>query len=257
MISHHHKCIFIHIPKTAGQSVEHCFIHALGLTWDTRAPLLLRHNDRTELGPPSLAHLKYAEYSKYKYITEEQLQTYFKFAFVRNPWSRLISIYKYMGHSKKMDFKSFLMKSFKNELWNNRYWFVCPQSEYVCDENGELILDFVGRFENLQDDFNYICTKIGLQETELPHVNKSEKTHNKDPKEITLKFLQKTLMPWQLYNSILHRYRIMTIPNFKLYKDYYDNESIEFVAELYRTDIELFGYKFNSNHIITTKHLAR
>ena len=97
MISHHHKCIFIHIPKTAGQSIEHCFIRSLGLTWETRAPLLLRYNDRPELGPPSLAHLKYSEYSEYKYITEEQIQTYFKFAFIRNPWSRLVSIYKYMG----------------------------------------------------------------------------------------------------------------------------------------------------------------
>ena len=53
MISHKHKTIFVHIPKTGGQSVESVFIEDEGLTWDTRAPLLLRRNDD---GFPDLWH---------------------------------------------------------------------------------------------------------------------------------------------------------------------------------------------------------
>ena len=105
MICHHYKCVFVHIPKNAGQSIEHVFLNLLNLTWETRAPLLLRCNDRLELGPPRLAHLKADEYVRYNYLTQEMFNDYFKFSFVRNPWSRIISIYKYLGFNKKCDCK--------------------------------------------------------------------------------------------------------------------------------------------------------
>ena len=57
MISHHHKCVFIHIPKNAGQSIENLFLELLNLTWETKAPLLLRPNDCLELGPRYLTTL--------------------------------------------------------------------------------------------------------------------------------------------------------------------------------------------------------
>lgn len=110
MICHHHKCIFIHIPKTAGQSIEHVFLDLLGLTWETRAPLLLRFNDRKELGPPRLAHLKANDYVNFKYISEELFNSYFKFSFVRNPWSRLVSFYNYRKYYLFYNFKYFVMK---------------------------------------------------------------------------------------------------------------------------------------------------
>jgi len=62
LISHHDKCLFVHVPKCAGQSVEMFFLDRIGLDWERRAPLLLRPNDVPALGPPRLAHLKAAEY---------------------------------------------------------------------------------------------------------------------------------------------------------------------------------------------------
>jgi hypothetical protein len=77
------KSIFVHIPKNAGQSIEHVL-----------APLLLTYNNNPELGPPRLAHLKAREYVSCKYLTREQFDDYFKFAFVRDPgteWSQPIN----------------------------------------------------------------------------------------------------------------------------------------------------------------------
>ena len=86
----------------------------------------------------------------------------------------MISIYKYLGFSKKYEFNNFLKGVFLKEQWVDNYWFVGPQSEFIYDNNGELKVDFVGRFENLQKDFNQICTQIGISIIKIPYVNKSD-----------------------------------------------------------------------------------
>lgn len=234
MISHHHKCIFVHIPKNAGQSIEHVFLNLLDLKWKTRAPLLLRYNDTRELGPPWLAHLRAYEYVRHKYLTQELFDEYFKFAFVRNPWDRLISIYKYLGFNNRYEFKSFLMNVFKSRIWQEGYWFVGPQSDFLCSEDGKILMDFIGKFENLQNDFYHVCQKIGLPPTEVPHVNKSTSPN------LSQSFSQK-----QFVKYVMYQIKGKHIPKFMRYQDYYDNESRELVAELYKKDIELFGYKFD------------
>ena len=60
MISHPHRTVFVHIPKCGGQSIETAFLADLGLGWKSRAPLLMGANDRPELGPPRLSHLRQA-----------------------------------------------------------------------------------------------------------------------------------------------------------------------------------------------------
>lgn len=236
MISHHHKCIFVHIPKTAGQSIEHFFLGQLELDWKRRAPLLLRINDVPELGPPRLAHLKAREYLKYKYVSNEQFDTYFKFGFVRNPWDRLVSTYKHFKLNHVYDFKTFLMKKFMNGIYRKHYWFVCPQSEYLCDDNGELVVDYVGRFERLQDDFADVCDKINVPYSPLPHINKagSPMNYSNHPK----------LVLYYIFWLIYGKYHI---PTYSSYNQYYDNESKEFVEEIYGSDIRIFGYHFPDN----------
>ncbi len=234
MISHHHKCVFVHIPKNAGQSVEHVFLNLLGLDWSTRAPLLLTYNDNPELGPPRLAHLKAKEYVKYKYLTQEMFDTYFKFAFVRNPWSRTVSMYKYLGYKKRVPFKSFLFDELKDRLFEEQRWFVGPQSDFIYSEDGSPLVDYIGHFEELQSGFDFVCKQIGLAPTKLPHVNESES--NRDVVKSK---------PKAMVKNLVRDLRTRNIPSHKNWRDYYDKESIDCVAALYERDIELLGYDFD------------
>jgi hypothetical protein len=74
----------------------------------------------------------------------------------------------------------------------------------LVDESGNLLVNFVGKFENLDEDFQSICRKVGISAS-LPHVNKSKRT---------------------------------------CYQDYYDPETRDLTARLYAEDIERFGYAF-------------
>ena len=254
MISHHHKCIFVHIPKNAGQSIEHVFLDLLDLTWETRAPLLLRNNDKTELGPPRLAHLKAKEYVPCKYLTHEQFDSYFKFAIVRNPWDRLVSFYKYFGYTLRMDFKTFVIKEFRENVWTRKYWFVAPQTEFVCDDEGKIIVNYIGRFEKLQNDFDYVCEALNLPKIEVPRVNVSKKTHQEGSKERAKKAFQRfkqvfrhnslPALTRRVFKSIYLRVTNKPYPLFDSYKDYYDEETRGLAAKMYKTDIDLFGYTF-------------
>jgi hypothetical protein len=233
MISHDHQCVFIHIPRNAGQSIERVFLSLLGLEWETRAPLLLRYNDRPELGPPSLAHLKANEYVRYKYLSQRLFDEYYKFTFIRNPWDRAVSIYKYFHFNTRFEFKSYLLNVLKNGLWQKKYWFVCPQSEFVCSEDGRILVDFIGRFENLQEDFRRVCQETGLSPIELPHTNVN-----------VISKPGPSIRPKRLIEYVKYELKGRSIPVFKRYQDYYDDESKELIAELYKKDIDLFGYEF-------------
>tara|TARA_B100001093_G_scaffold479610_1_gene508751 strand:+ start:4096 stop:4782 length:687 start_codon:yes stop_codon:yes gene_type:complete len=172
MVSHKHKCIFVHVPKVAGQSIESFFLEDLGLNWESRRPLLLMHNSESEIGPPKLAHLLAEDYVKYHYISQDLFNDYFKFTFVRNPFDRAYSFYKYLGFSEFLSFDDFILNKFKDESLISNYWFIRPQYDYIYS-NGNCLVDFIGKFENIQSDFLHVATKLNL-EKKLPHKNISK-----------------------------------------------------------------------------------
>jgi len=190
MISHPHRCIFVHIPKVAGQSVESFFLNLLGLQWDERAPLLLRPKTTADAQgvPERLAHLTAEQYVKFKYIDNKLFNQYFKFSFVRNPYARAVSLYKYMGFDSWCKFERFTSKELPKLFHSEKRFFVAPQYEYLFPEESSIeadcLVDFVGYFEEIDKDFSLVLNFLHLNQGKLPHINASGKH-----KRISIKIL--------------------------------------------------------------------
>lgn len=213
MLSKEFKFIFVHIPRTAGQSIESFFLDRSNDSGDIRNRCLLRPNFNPRKGPPRLAHLTAEEYLTKGYIENEFFSKYFKFTFVRNPWQRIISEYFYSYQHKHKNFKIFLFKHFptkKNDSYlklQANFRHILPQNKYIFDRRGNKLVDFIGRFENLELDFKFVCQKLNIDYKPLPKTNQSR-------------------------------------PETPDYHQFYDNETRDFVADFYAQDISLFNYSF-------------
>ena len=210
MLDINKKYLFIHVPKVAGQSIETMLLREHGKTWEQRAPYLLRENKDPTLGPPRLAHLSITEYITCGYISRLEFDSTYKFAFVRNPWDRVVSMHRYLTRSE-MAFEDFVKKVLPNKTSTLSY-FTKPQTFYTKDPLKRLKLDYIGKFENLLEDIEVVKKNIGMPSAKLSHLNKSKGA----PLE----------------------------PGTNPYRKLYTPETREIVRELYLEDIREFGYSF-------------
>lgn len=233
MISEQHECVFVHVPKTGGQSVELFFLRLLGLDWDSREPLLLAHNADRARGPERLAHLYAREYLELGYLDVERFEKYFKFAFVRNPWSRLVSEYRYRSYGQRYSFSEFVRDGLPEpDDYTDAHRHIVPQVSYLYDESGKQLVDFVGRFERLQADFDKICERIGFEESVLPRRNVSggqERAQSSGVRGYVRRLIKPRGKP----------------SGKSSYVDFYDAYTKDLVADMYKADIECFGYEFD------------
>ena len=174
MISSKHKTIFVHVPKVAGQSIETVFLRDLGLDWGSRGELLLRKKKAGEQGPHRLAHLRAKDYVNLGYTDADTYDSYFTFTFVRHPYARVLSLYHYLGYSRIISVESFLDKVLSKKIGEEHFFFI-PQYDYAFDDEGILLVDFVGKLESIKNDIQEVFRQCGLENAKLPHVNKSEK----------------------------------------------------------------------------------
>ena len=199
IISHEHKCIFIHIPRTAGTSIERTLCAAMGIeAWcsyigEPREVVLnVGELDRF----PDLyddPHRKIYEGCKHLRARElRQLvdmgvwESYFKFAFVRNPWSQTLSSFrkmrKGMSAAKRLLFPN--TKFHFNLGLKVKYDMLgrsaAQQVDFISDEKGEIIVDFIGRFENLHADFKTVCNEIGLKAALYESHDATNSAHYRD-----------------------------------------------------------------------------
>lgn len=229
MICRSFNCIFVHIPKTAGRSVEMFFMNRLGLDRENasdREELLIVDNDDPAKGTEKLSHLSATEYVQCGHVSQEEFSGFYTFSFVRNPWARLVSEYRYRNFLSHKNFKDFVMNKLPSPGRDDKYRHVMPQTEMLYDQSGNLLVDFVGKFESLQQDFDKVCRHLGFDESALPHVNSSDKRSRDLRRRV---------------RNFLHRNGESGLNG---YVDFYDAETREFVSNLYRADIENFDYSF-------------
>lgn len=178
--------VFIHINKTGGTSIS----RALGLRGGHWTAL----EKRAELG-------------------EAVWQRKYSFAFVRNPWDRVVSQYHWRRSINQtelkthpIEFNTWLTCVYRDrtpKYYDDPKMFM-PQLDWISDSDGRFLVNFVGRFENLEHDFQAVCQHLGAN-IKLAHLNQTEHAP---------------------------------------YRDYFSAESIALIRAWFRKDIEYFGYTF-------------
>lgn len=226
MICHKHRCIFVHVPKTGGQSIEQFFLERNNLSINDKHKLLISRNDDPSKGPTRLAHLRAHEYIDCGHVCENLYGEYFTFAIVRNPWARLVSEYLHKKLDNRYSFRDFVFYGMpaQNDFCD-KYRHVIPQTDYICNRDGQEIVDFVGRFENLHQDFDYICSQLTISDASLPHVNSTSSFRRSLERKIRHLFIRENRIK-------------------KHYSEYYDRQTIDRVGQLYAEDINRFNYDF-------------
>jgi hypothetical protein len=172
MLSHRFRTIFVHIPKTAGESLLHVFVRTHGLDWDSRGELLLRYNPDRDRGPERLTHLFAREYVELGYIGQQDFAAYFKFAVIRNPYTRAISEYRFRHPAAECSIESFLER-IPDDPYDDRARHMAPQVEFVLDRDGRIVVDEILRFERLATDLPPVLEKIFGTPQQFEHTNRS------------------------------------------------------------------------------------
>jgi hypothetical protein len=213
LISHSHRFIFVHVDKVAGTSLKKAlepFAQPRGERYRKRLAMLGRLCRINGL----YCSVDFAKHSPAttlrRCLPPAVYDRYFKFAFVRNPWDRLVSRYHFLKQNTRHRHHPLVvaMSGFgEYARWEmKRASPLLHQRNYVCDRSGKLIVDFIGRFESLGEDFAKICERLDIPMT-LPHLNSTER---------------------------------------KAYLDYYEGDDAlrDEVGRYFAKDIELFGYCF-------------
>ena len=168
MIDHKQRVIFIHIPKTGGQSIEKA--------------LNIPHPHQSKYNGLKHGTPNFAQHSKH-------WDKYFKFTWVRNPWDRIVSHYFYdlkilKEKTWRIDgvrakVKKFGKGGFKDFIKSGAFKFkflngYSPQFAWM--SKGKQY-DFIGKFENFEKDFEKLCGILQFKDIVLPHVNETRHTH--------------------------------------------------------------------------------
>jgi len=206
IVSHDHEFVFVRIGKT-------------GTT--TLRSVLENYGEPFPLSPEEFAlyNRNIPAYFAREKLTPEVWNRYFTFSVVRNPWDWVISNLAYNREKlpfttpfrprKKVTVEQIqeLRTFFKQEYHRGVTWSdTITQKSRLSDPDGNLLVDFVAKLERIQEDFDTICERVSIPRTKLPRLNRTQR---------------------------------------RSYRRYYTDETRKLVEEIYREDVEGFGYGFD------------
>ncbi|HTU69044.1 MAG TPA: sulfotransferase family 2 domain-containing protein [Candidatus Baltobacteraceae bacterium] len=205
MISHSLRCVFIHIPKCGGTSIEDVLWPGPRTTNELWGGFVDAYCNPYQTG--GLQHLTAALVRKV--IGEETFERYYRFAVVRNPWDRAVSQFVFLR--RRPDLQAFLgidgdatFKAYLRAIRARAHVQWEPQYRFLYDTNDRILVDDVLRFEQLDASIAQVFDRLGVLGP-LPHRNAGER---------------------------------------ESLQAYYDDEARELVAEWYAQDVHRFGYTF-------------
>lgn len=205
IVSHRHRYIFFAVPKTATHAIRQALRKSLGSDdWEQQTLF-----GKQYLPIPALAAIDHGHIAVRQlkpHLPAGQWDSYFKFAFVRDPFDRFVSTCFFLNR-RAVNFRATAIAFMKEAIRRPRFRKRAlgrPQADMLIDGAGELALDYVGRYETLQESFAHICGEIGIPPSELFRTNASQH---------------------------------------EAFASYYDEELIELIGEFYRDDLQLFGYE--------------
>jgi hypothetical protein len=225
MIHHAHKCIFLHIPKTAGTTIESVIS---GIDWYHVSKGIQKHLTLDgwmtfpRMSQDCGTHREGKIYPKYRFKTKDEIEqikidthnllneshinNYFKFTFVRNPFDWVVSwFYWTTSHQKKYkDFNNFVKKYVGA---GKEHCTFTSQSRYTLYK-GKYCMDFIGKFENFNQDFQVVADKLNINWKNSVHINSNS---NKPD-----------------------------VP----YWNHYNKESIDIIFNKYQDDLKAFNYDY-------------
>ena len=170
MISFQKRFLFVHIPKTAGNSIQ----SVLRDYSEDQIVALRSEQDGIErfgLRNPNYKIRKHSTLAEYRMaLGDEQFRSLYKFVCVRNPWDRMVSYYftptQQVGELDRKEFRKVISKALS-------------VADYLRLDQGDddpfANVDYIMRFENLAEDFRAVCTTLGIPTVLLPQYNRSSR----------------------------------------------------------------------------------
>ena len=176
IVSHRHRFIFFAVPRTGSHAIRGALQPHLGEEDWQQQVLTARL-----LSPaPQLARIGHGHITPQQAhagLPEPVWQEYFKFAIVRNPYDRFVSACAFLHRDNPLYPGNELIfgRHAMREEQFRRHMLLRPQVEMLLDESGRLAMDFIGRYETLDESFAQACRMAGLPDLALSRINASER----------------------------------------------------------------------------------
>lgn len=203
IISHQHQFIFVAIPKTGTHAVRFALRPHLGKHDEEQVGLF----QESKLNHPKLAAFRNGHLSALEGKKElDYWDRYISFSFVRNPYARFVSFahYFYGEHPIMQRHPTLHLKNLLLFPPKDRVLWLKPQVDFLCNKEGEIIINEVGKVECLQQDYDDICQQLKLPTSTLARVNMSshrsfQSYYDEELAEMIYKYYEQDFLTFQYH----------------------------------------------------------